>query len=223
MEANRTRTKVHMLPTEDESVIHNSETAGLFYDAIYKEKYMAQHLYFTTDEEIKVGDWCLKPVYIEGVKVGYGILQVDSSYFGGYGYDWEDHCKIIASTDSKLETSDEVFHNTYKQKLAQPSQAFIKAYCEQGGFDEVDVEYEINPILDLEILDGKTRLKETIFIPKVDPIHNTITTYRIVEKMYSRENLENLMMQSYIYGQSDKTDSFHKRESTIEKLIKENL
>ena len=219
MEANRTRTKVHMLPTEDESVIHNSETAGLFYDAIYKEKYMAQHLYFTTDEEIKVGDWCLKPVYIEGVKVGYGILQVDSSYFGGYGYDWEDHCKIIASTDSKLETSDEVFHNTYKQKLPQPSQAFIKAYCEQGGIDEVDVEYEYHKVWDKRT----EELLEKYLLLKVDPVHNTITTHRIVEKMYSRENLENLMMQSYIYGQSDKTDSFHKRESTIEKLIKENL
>ena len=204
MEANRKRVQVHMLPTEDKtSQIHlEKDTKELVYslhNLYYRaNNYQTQHLYFTTDEEIKEGDWMMN---LNGDKI--------YQHFGNGG-DFEQWNKIIATTDPELE-------------LPQPSQAFIKAYCEQGGFDEVDVEYEINPILDLEILDGKTRLKETIFIPKVDPIHNTITTYRIVEKMYSRENLENLMMQSYIYGQSDKTDSFHKRESTIEKLIKENL
>ena len=232
MEANRKRTQVHMLPTDKTgnscqplSAYSKPVTRGGLISASGMEAKrlvelgsQAYHLYFTTDEEIKVGDWCLKPVYIEGVKVGYGILQADSSYFGGYGYDWEDHHKIIASTDPKLETSDEVFHNTYKQKLPQPSQAFIKAYCNQGGFDEVDVEYEVKGTIGKKL--GDNALYHGL---KVDPIHNTITTHRIVEKMYSRENLENLMMQSYIYGQSDKTDSFHKRESTIEKLIKENL
>ena len=204
MEANRTRTQVHMLPTLDKSTIcvDNSNNKIEIADFDYSTgiSYTNQHLYFTTDEEIKDGDWFIHP--------DATIPQNDFSHV------YVDCRKIIAS-----ETSDEVFHNTYKQKLPQPSQAFIKAYCEQGGIDWVNVE----GVFIRFPLKERMGIKGIHFEPKVDPVHNTITTHRIVEKMYSREDLENLMMQSYIYGQSDKTDSFHKRESTIEKLIKENL
>ena len=219
MEAKTIIVLVHMLPTMDKSHIgflDNGKSRILYYQKealAFREGWYPQHLYFTTDEEIKEGDW-----YLGYLSRGWQLFQKTSATFKH-----KIARKIIASTDPKLTVKYdngvrdfgwETKSISYK-KLAQPSQAFIKAYCEQGGIDEVDVEYEL-------IWEETGWNKQSKHKLKVDS-HNTITTHRIVEKMYSRENLENLMMQSYIYGQSDKTDSFHKRESTIEKLIKENL
>jgi hypothetical protein len=95
--------------------------------------------------------------------------------------------KIISSTDHKL-----VFNNTFikeiqgvemegthHKSLPQPSQAFIEAYCEQGGIDEVDVEYEIvNEESTHKFQPGATIINHYLKL-KVDPIHNTITTHRI--------------------------------------------
>ena len=66
-------------------------------------------------------------------------------------------------------------------ELPQPSQAFIKAYCEQGGIDEVDVEYERVSAFEQRGLPSRLKIN----ILKVDPVHNTITTHRIVEKVYN--------------------------------------
>ena len=224
MEANKKRVQVHMLPTKDKSHIgflDNGKSRILYYQKealAFREGWYPQHLYFTTDEEIKEGDWFIntnfQKIYQANSENSKNIIE-----FGPH----PEIRKIIASTDPKLTVKYdngvrdfgwETKSISYK-KLAQPSQAFIKAYCEQGGIEYVDVEYEL-------IWEETGWNKQSKHKLKVDS-HNTITTHRIVEKMYSRENLENLMMQSYIYGQSDKTDSFHKRESTIEKLIKENL
>ena len=102
MEANRTRTQVHMLPTLDKSTIcvDNSNNKIEIADFDYSTgiSYTNQHLYFTTDEEIKDGDWFIHP--------DATIPQNDFSHV------YVDCRKIIASTDPKLETSDEVFHNT---------------------------------------------------------------------------------------------------------------
>ena len=69
---------------------------------------------------------------------------------------------------------------------------------------------------------GIIRNKKGRFLARLDDEIEFDGEHLVEEKMYSREDVENLMMQSYIYGQSDKTISFHKRESTIKKLIKEN-
>ena len=175
MEANRTRTQVHMLPTE-QSLMCKTNGKLYFYP---QENWFTrstdtdpQHLYFTTDEEIKEGDWMMN-------------LNGDTIYqHFGNGGDFEQWNKIIATTDPELE-------------LPQPSQAFIKAYCEQGGFDEVDVEYvemitcKLCNKSEEECSDNFTCEGNMIGedILKVDPIHNTITTHRIVEKMYSKKDL----------------------------------
>ena len=214
--ANRKRCQVHILPTEDgviskclqgysDDPLLTFKTGQLIIETDgHKDWWENQHLYFTTDEEIKEGDWCLKPVYKGGIKIGYGILQVDSSYLGGYGYDWEDHHKIIATTDPKLTNVRQLKDGSgrIKSDIAQPSQAFIKAYCEQGGFDEVDIEYELDSdwhidtkglikckncnIIDTNITNRHCNCNLKL---KVDPVHNTITTHLIEEKMYSREEV----------------------------------
>ncbi len=175
------RVQVHMLPTEDKhtsavmvgvmpDIMRATQDEDVINDIHDWMRFgTPQHLYFTTDEEIKEGD----KILWEGKIYDYReFMSMKTHVYTNYG-------KIIATTDPELIGDKGGMFKTLTQELPQPSQAFIKAYCEQGGFDEVDVEYEINPILDLEILDGKTRVKEIIFIPKVDLIHNTITTHRI--------------------------------------------
>ena len=65
-----------------------------------------QHIYITSDGEIKEGDWFVKPKYSKAIKIGYEISQADSSFFGGYGYDWTDCKKIILTTDQDLIADD---------------------------------------------------------------------------------------------------------------------
>ncbi len=215
MEANRERAKVHMLPTngKDISMLSKRVKDGMLQSANGTEgvancntMWQPQHLYFTTDEEIKEGDW---------------TISKNNELSQAFGYlgrcKEEGYRKIIATTNSNIKMFTGIENLDTAPSYPQPSQATIKAYCEQGGFDEVDVEYEINPILDLEILDGKTRVKETIFIPKVDPEHNTITTHRIVEKMYSLDEMKKMWIHLGEQGWGDSSGE------GFDKWIKENL
>jgi hypothetical protein len=67
MEANRKRCQVHMLPTEELGVImsdvgiHDSEMILIseLPENLKGHERPHNHLYFTTDEEIKEGDWHL--------------------------------------------------------------------------------------------------------------------------------------------------------------------
>jgi hypothetical protein len=169
------RAKVHMLPTENETSIvlfphHDINQLQCYKTKGIADKGVGQHLYFTTDEEIKVGDYYtitgkLHPKPTE-------ILQMtEETIPEGFT---ATRRKIIATTDPKL----------IAEGVAQPSQAFIKAYCEQGGIDEVDVEYGFA---------GLGSKKGEMFRLKVDSTHNTITIHLIKEKVYSREKVEELI------------------------------
>tara|TARA_B110000503_G_scaffold2546_1_gene3373 strand:+ start:3454 stop:4185 length:732 start_codon:yes stop_codon:yes gene_type:complete len=230
MEANRKRTQVHMLPTEDITniVVFNDDLylnngyieeddQYLLGDATSnshqepKSAFEFQHLYFTTDEEIKEGDWFIntnfQKIYQANSENSKSIIE-----FGPH----PEIRKIIATTDPKLTSKDIIkignFVNSnkldyneqvvstesmaklynksdhYFKRLAQPSQAFIKAYCEQGGIDEVDVEYDFKTLISEDVYN------EIVTFLKVDPIHNTITTHRIVEKIYNKQDLLELTM-----------------------------
>ena len=162
-----------MLPTEDKTQIHKDKRSHI--DSIIFSKIqeidsqkvlVPQHLYFTTDEKTQDGDW-----YIDEYEGKFFLLQATPH---------DKYEKIIATTDPSLGFGDK-FGGWYP--LPQPTQATIKAYCEQGGIDKVDVEYWI---VEKEYSITKKREIEI----KVDPIHNTITTHRIVEKMYSISDIE---------------------------------
>ena len=178
MEANKERCQVHMLPTEDK-VIEGSLISRTFDDKLAiancltvddkdakRDGHINNYLYFTTDEEIKEGDWF--------IWLKYNIVERATKK------DNNKECrKIISSTDPKL-----CIECTYKgddkcKSLPQPSQAFIKAYCEQGGFDEVDVEYECHKVWDKRT----EELLEKYFTLKLD-LRGLITIHHIVQKMY---------------------------------------
>jgi hypothetical protein len=182
MEANRKRTKVHRLPTEDKAdiIMFNSElylnNGYIEDDDQYllgdttsnshqepKSAFEFQHLYFTTDEEIIIG---ISSIF---VKIGGLVVRQCSNSLPFIGK------KIIASTDPKL-----CIECTYKgddkcKSLPQPSEAFIKAYCEQGGIDEVDVEYEYHKVWDKRT----EELLEKYFTLKLD-LRGLITIHHIV-------------------------------------------
>jgi len=88
-----------------------------------------QHLYILSDEEIKVGDWYINMHN----SVGNRSVQTHSQirHLINHKKDWRfPQCKkIIATTDHKL-------------GLTRPSDAFLKAYCEQGGIGEVLIELD---------------------------------------------------------------------------------
>lgn len=176
-----------MLPTEDASCIAfhklKEEEPGLFYSTkpSIEKAFDNQHLYFTTDEEIKKGDW-------------YLLGNTPRQSTGDLGKPDTKWLKIIASTDPKLTTckdgkDDKGFRTFELNIIPQPSQAFTKAYCEQGGIDEVDVEYETIHIQDYARTPNSS-LPPIVELPtdilKVDS-HNTITTHRIKDSWSKEE------------------------------------
>jgi len=252
MEANRKKAKVHMLPTEDVSQIHSlrGELTYSFVNTRMSEglgttPMEQQHLYFTSDEDIKVGDWgyCSKTnkvfkcdviVPYKDAKTGKQVSFLDDSL--KKSFQKEDCRKIIASTDPKLTMCESCrdydkdilpnckCYNPITWKVAQPSQAFIKKYVEKGGIDEVwvdyyesiieygdmilvdtnedqsyfhaiDVEVEFSESKEYLLSKGGKYYKSKL---KVNS-HNEIAIHEVVEKMYTREEMEANVTLGMIY------------------------
>lgn len=128
----RKKVKVHMLPMERAKLyIYGGK---LYYNPTTMHipvKPQPQHLYFTSDEKIKEGDWYYN-------SSNHIISQADKRY--GEIKNPLPHRKIVATTDGELGFRDEI-GGWYP--LPQISQSFIKQYCEAGGkINEVEIEYE---------------------------------------------------------------------------------
>lgn len=228
METNRIRVRVHMLPTEDKSEISygNSGQGKPIYHLSFRPVYnnrTYQHLHITTDEEIKEGDWYYNGMNKMVVKATNRYSEMKNPI---------PHRKIIASTDPKLEVQCGNNPNCKKQ-LPQPSQSFIKKYCELGGIDEVDVEYEIkhnctvdggaNPCLtDMKLCEINGC--ETIYRLKVDS-YNTITIHAIKDS-WSRKEIEQVIHQAIndsICKNRIKANNSNQCADWTNNWIKENL
>lgn len=203
------RARVVMLPTKDRTdiVIFGDKSFRLrkrMDDTFIPES--NGHLYFTTDEEIKEGDW-----YTEAVMMSHMVHQMSEKAYKGW-HSTEDkldnlkrRCrKIIATTDKSLTIESELdayYRNGIggARTLPHPSQAFIEKYCKLGGIDEVDVEYErkydmryytpIGGIECAEIYNDRYELK-------VDS-HNTITIHPI-KNSWSREEVIKLCQKAWL-------------------------
>jgi len=143
--------------------------------------YIYQHLYFTSDQDIKEGDCYM--FMDDSLKIQFEKAKKVESQIPFH------NCKkIVASTDKSLD-------------LPKPSEAFIVKYCELGGIDEVDVEY-INQVMGYcanctgteyvkcDCIDGK-RIHNIIPKLNVDN-HNTITIHSI-KNSWTRKEVENLL------------------------------
>jgi hypothetical protein len=116
---------------------HNVITEGVFRfgtTGITIRDYMQgslepQHLYITSNDEIKENDHC----YHEKYKLWCNIHGVLGSVTGSPEYIKENYRKIIASTDPTL-------------KLPGIPEQFLQDYCKAGGIAEVEVLYDIESV-----------------------------------------------------------------------------
>lgn len=175
METKRKKCKVIMLPTEDKTQIYKARTFGLGFKeipTIYTHSGQGQHLYITSDDEIKVGDF-----YIH-MQNGYG-LRFTKCISKALPMDAR---KIIATTDTSIGYTDRQISPvpnfcTYPQ----PSQAFIEKYCELGGIDEVMVEFDYNLFVDQ---DTEEKV-ESVWLKTNS--HNEITIHPIKDSWNRKE------------------------------------
>ncbi len=213
------RAKVHLLPTNKaENCIIRSQNDDMFYHqgALLTQEYLksghgviglqsrtSHHLYITTDDEIKEGDWYVltkndgTPTTILKATVDGGSLKFNSE-------------KIIATTDPEL-------HNTRLKDcpvnpeenmvsvrgISKPSKEFIKEYCELGGIDEVDVEYGLFHDGNFKE-DDETHAFKAIRKPRVNS-HNEIIIHSIGEKMYTESELIQFVLDNKFKIDSDTT------------------
>ena len=203
-----------MLPTEDKQhAIIKKNTGILLKQTINLEYSGIKHqLYFTTDEEINLGDKVLNTVTGEIYSAELDDIDDFRENDPEFGYT-DFNKKIIATTDPKIYITIGEHYNAYNKELPQIPQDFIKAYCEQGGIDEVDVEYEYHKVWDKRT----EELLEKYLLLKVDTKDNTITTHSIVEKMYSKDDMKKMWIHLGEQGWGDSSGE------GFDQWIKENL
>lgn len=209
------KSRVFMLPTKEKAQLHLHQTNLLFVSQIPQNpshnEYASQHLYITSNDEIKEGDW-----YINSQNEPY-LNRAGSSSF----YDLYDYCeKIIATTDSSLEVISKGINPVY-EKLPQPSQAFIQKFVEEynGGrkITEVMVEYE--PDLPITCTSEGVRLYPNL---KVNPKDNTVTIKKVKES-WNREELENKLWEIRTFYHQYENIPFNHIRPLFKEWIKENI
>jgi len=202
--------KVHMLPTEDKTDIL-SVTMGkltelryiplLIKEELSPEDYKIksyQHLYFTSDEKIKKGDYA----YDEFNKV---VFKSGSDNPGASR-------KIVATTDKSLKLkskcdcseSESIYCGKLKteglcqQLLSQIPQSFIEDYCKAGGIDEVLLECgEYCEYCGEEYCDNlRCKGYKDIFQYALDQ-NNCVIIHPVKPKLYTREHMRLSFKEGY--------------------------
>ena len=214
------RAKVIMLPTKEKSHIGLYTDIRGKLDIYYKnaltpqiKTFFPQHLYITTDDEIKEGDWVY---WNDPEELTSDINQVHSIkgdiVLLSHPKHSETECfinecnKIIVTTDKSLRVP---YNNGDMNDLIilpQPSQAFIEKYCKEGGIDEVLVEYEEYTNCSKEY---KTHISFNYVVCKyckrdvrlkVDS-HNTITIHPIKES-WTREEIHTVFSNPKLFSKA---------------------
>jgi len=238
--------KVIMLPTQDRTNIVYNDSLNLLYTTtnVYFSEYSVknnkhlshQHLYLTTDYEIKEGDYVLHPIH--GVRVVISDERVMDAVNSGEAYDMIGKCtvsaanlchkKIIATTDTKptvkVQNDSDGFLNV---PLPQLSQKFIKQYCLLDGIDKVLVEYEEYGLCIPCNKQGvrhcahpeECEYSQTLTRPKIT--YNNEIIINSVKDSWNRDEVEILLfdcVNDLFAIESNKTDI-----NNFNKWIKENL
>ena len=177
------KARVHRLPTEDRTDVRVSKIINKLCLVGCDDKFKTfYHLYITTDEEIKEGDWC---ICLDFNRVFHASGEVGREKF-------LNSRKIIATTDPKLHTNEIVEEDMhmYKKSLPQIPQSFIEEYCKAGGIDEVLVEYELKMEVTSYSKSGCGNFKPlSTGKPKLNP-DNTIIIHSVEENSVNAKALE---------------------------------
>lgn len=139
------KAKVHRLPTEKSDLLIDTIDGNIYYTPLFNQEKTVnvkpQHLFITTDEEIKEGDWFLN----ETLRTVSRANKENSKAIKEFNH--SDIRKIIASTDSlhlRITYKEYVeSKGTHERFLPQIPQSFIEEYCKAGGIDEVLVECDM--------------------------------------------------------------------------------
>lgn len=173
-----------------------------------------QHIYITSDEEIKKDDWYLDTQTKE-------IKQyIDTSRTNSENILWNSCKKIIATTNSKLST-------TSRTEIPQPSPKFIEKYIEEynkgNQITEVLVEVEINYEQNLQNTDRFTKEEDIPLIEsaslKLDS-QNQITIRKQKDNWNKEEVIKLIDKLGYDLSPLGGRNEYSKIKS---KWIKENL
>ena len=172
-----------------------------FYNSVSKS---LQHLYITSDEEIKEGDW-----YIFNVGYASGVKQADLDDIENIHLEI-DPKKIIATTDTSLE-------------LPQPSQQFIEKYIEEYNKGNIITEV----LIEVE----EYEFKQTEWFQEAPYTHkykewrlkldsqNQITIRKIKDS-WNREEVIDLCRSAYLYGEQG---ALKLHNGIFKEWIEENL
>lgn len=161
------------------------------------------HLYITSDEDIKEGDWCLV------VKSHKDLLKDDIfQYNGECSINHEYIKKIIATTNTSLYTEKESWFssvksfgdNKVKLQLPKPSQQFIKEYIK-----ELNKEYNKSDVIS-DVLVEYTYDNGEIFVPMntLYLLVNSDNTINIkpTKNYWSKEDVVTLLYKSRFHKDS---------------------
>lgn len=208
--------EIVMVATMNKSNLYCNKKSNILSLRKYQDKplndsIINQHLYITSNEEIKENDWYYS--------IKYGILKARVAT-PNIDYEKEGCKKIIATTDESLEPRN-LYGNSglFKTKLPKPSNSFISKYIEeynQGNIiTDVLVEYKLNQYKFMSTL---CTTKEKEYELKVDS-NNTITIKKVKDS-YSREELIEILYK-YNDGIIDRYSQLTNKD--LDKWIKENL
>ena len=199
------RAKVVMLPTNEKA-----KFGDLILTPTYPQKLLifehqnctevSQHLYFTSNDEIKEGDWFLNTTTNTIHKCCGVSLNIQSGLNGGEYHGKFECKKIIATTDSSLwEHDDTVPYPKTRPALPQPSQSFIEKYVEEYNkgniITDVLVEYNCGD-MNCSLYGCQKHLgcnHSNIQTVKINPKDNTITIKKVKDSWNREEHINNLL------------------------------
>ena len=197
---------IHVLPTKKPSKLYFNHNKGFEKYQFSKEPFINgltnttnQHIYITSDEEIKEGDWC---ILLENHYVNGGIGKYNTEKAIGYGlHNTEFFKKIILTTDPDLikdgvQAIDDEFLEWF---VKNPSCEFIKIYykCDKSACYLKEWNTcckEAKPVLTF-FVENESKAKyfrEQEIIPKEEPtfensIDNTMNIMSIANSMFGKK------------------------------------
>lgn len=209
---------VVILPTTDKSAslsINQGYLVREFYNSVSKA---LQHLYITSDEEIKKGDWCYK----EDVKNKiFKWVNTENDWYN-------DSKKIIATTDKSLSINMYDINGArevnFDIELPQPSQQFIEKYIEEynKGNKIIEVLVEVEEYDHDEEWSDIGGAYETYKLRLKIDSQNQITI-RKQKNSWSREEVMKLIEDFTMVTYNIPLNKHPEREIAINKWIEENL
>lgn len=215
--------KVVMLSTEKESNLWLRNNK-LEYNCSPSFKINPQHLYITSNEKIKEGDWCIYDK-TNIVFKAYNIKSktvVQASDLEEYHISF---CKkIIATTDKSLRYVEEVTGITKLPltfNIPQIPESFIKAYIESynssNPITEVNLEMTLNGSFEKAVSADEMELSYQVKTRD----DNTVIIHK--SKVYSLEEVKDLLHQAARFGRLTHKEDIGRMPDLTNQWIEETL